>query len=69
MPGMNGRELREGLRAFHPNLKCLFMSGYTADAIAHRGVLDEGIEFLQKPFTVHGLTSKVRSVLESTLET
>lgn len=46
MPGLNGKGLLERLRGGHPQLKCLFMSGYTADVIAHRGVLDDGVQFL-----------------------
>ena len=65
MPGMNGKQLVERLQASHPDLKCLFMSGYTADAIAHHGVLDAGVAFLQKPFTVQSLAVKVREVLEA----
>ncbi len=65
MPGMNGRELRELLRATNPTLKCLFMSGYTADIITQQGILHDGIEFMQKPFTIQGITEKVRAVLES----
>jgi CheY-like chemotaxis protein len=64
MPQMNGRELKEQVEALHPGIKCLYVSGYTADAIAHRGVLDEGTSYLQKPFTVNGLTAKVRQVLD-----
>jgi CheY-like chemotaxis protein len=65
MPGMNGKELAERLQANHPDLKCLFMSGYTADVIAHHGVLQAGVAFLQKPFTVQTLAVKVREVLEA----
>jgi CheY-like chemotaxis protein len=65
MPGMNGRELRRQLVASHPDLRCLFMSGYTADVIAHHRVLEEGIQFLQKPFTVQGLAEKIREALIS----
>jgi YesN/AraC family two-component response regulator len=64
MPEMNGRELAEQLRAIRPNLKCLYMSGYTADAIAHRGILDEGLNFIQKPFGSDELATKVRQVLD-----
>jgi signal transduction histidine kinase/ActR/RegA family two-component response regulator len=67
MPGMNGKELGERLRASRPGLKCIFMSGYTASVIAHHGVLDEGVAFLQKPFTVENLAAKVREALESTV--
>ncbi len=65
MPGMNGRELKEKLVACNPALKCIFMSGYTASVIAHHGILDEGIHFLAKPFTVNALAEKVREVLDS----
>jgi PAS domain S-box-containing protein len=64
MPGMNGRELAEKLSAIRPNLKCLYMSGYTADLIAHRGILDEGVNFIQKPFGSDVLAAKVRQVLD-----
>lgn len=65
MPEMNGRELREQLRETHPDLRCVFMSGYTADIIAQRGVLDRGIHFLQKPFSLLQLARKMREALES----
>ncbi|MHB8772691.1 MAG: PAS domain S-box protein [Syntrophales bacterium] len=64
LPEMNGRELMERLRPLRPAMKTLFMSGYTANVIAHRGVLDEGIAFLQKPFSVKTLTGKVRESLD-----
>jgi len=64
MPEMNGKELRDKLIAFHPEMKCLFMSGYTADVIASHGVLEEGFNFLQKPFSVRTLAEKVREVLD-----
>ncbi len=64
MPGMNGRELAEQLGAVRPNLKCLYMSGYTADLIAHRGILDEGVNFIQKPFGSEDFAAKVRQVLD-----
>jgi len=64
MPGMNGRELADRLVALHPDLKCLFMSGYTADVIARQGVLDQGVSFIQKPFSLRELGVKVREVLE-----
>jgi CheY-like chemotaxis protein len=65
LPTMTGKELKQRLAGTHPALKCLFMSGYTADVIAHHGVLDEGVEFLQKPFTNRTLAERVRAVLES----
>jgi PAS domain S-box-containing protein len=64
LPEMNGRELAEKVRTLHPEVKCLFMSGYTADLIAHRGVLDQGVHFLQKPFSNRDLAFKVRQVLD-----
>jgi two-component system sensor histidine kinase EvgS len=64
MPGMNGRELAERLCAIRPNLKRLYMSGYTADLIAHRGILDAGVNFIQKPFGSDELAARVREVLD-----
>ena len=64
MPEMNGRELSEQLQSIFPDLKCIFMSGYTANAIAHHGVLDEGVHFVQKPFSKHDLATIVRKVLD-----
>lgn len=64
MPEMNGRDLANLLRNIKPELRCLFMSGYTADVIAHRGVADEGVNYLQKPFFRKDLASKVRRTLE-----
>jgi CheY-like chemotaxis protein len=63
MPEMNGRELAKHLAVLRPAMKCLYMSGYTADVIAHHGVIDEGVSFIQKPFTVHELAGKIREVL------
>lgn len=65
MPEMNGRELAGKLLSFYPGLKRLFMSGYTADIIAHHGVLDEGVHFIQKPFSFANLAAKVREALDS----
>ena len=64
MPEMNGRELADRLTSMYPELKTLFMSGYTANVIAHQGVLDKGIHFIQKPLTIHALAAKVRQVLD-----
>jgi two-component system, cell cycle sensor histidine kinase and response regulator CckA len=64
MPDMNGRDLARRLVAIHPHLKCLFTSGYTANVIAHHGVLDEGVNFLQKPFSKGDLAAKVREALD-----
>ncbi|MGB3224426.1 MAG: PAS domain S-box protein [Desulforhopalus sp.] len=64
MPEMNGRDLAGRIAALYPHIKILFMSGYTANVIAHHGVLDEGVSFLQKPFSVHELAVKTRQALE-----
>jgi len=64
MPEMNGKDLKTKITALRPETKTLFMSGYTANVIAHHGVLEEDLHFLQKPFSVHALTKKVREVLE-----
>lgn len=64
MPGMTGRDTWRRLREIRPNLRCLFMSGYTANVIAHQGVLDEGVHFLQKPFTEEALARKIREALQ-----
>ncbi len=64
MPGMNGKELFEKLSKGYPDLKVLYMSGYTTNVIAHRGILDEGIQLIQKPFAVKALAAKVREVLD-----
>jgi FixJ family two-component response regulator len=65
MPEMNGRDLAKNLLALYPDLKRLFMSGYTADLIAHHGVLDQGVHFIQKPFSIKNLAAKVREALDS----
>jgi PAS domain S-box-containing protein len=65
MPEMNGRDLADRLRINQPWVKRLFMSGYTADIIAHQGVLDEGVHYIQKPFSHTALAAKVRKVLDS----
>jgi CheY-like chemotaxis protein len=63
MPEMSGRDLWQRLGTLRPDLKCLFMSGYTANVIAHHGVLDDGIHFLQKPFSKEVLATKLREAL------
>jgi two-component system cell cycle sensor histidine kinase/response regulator CckA len=63
MPEMNGRELAQRLQSLYPDMHILFMSGYTADVIAHRGVLDEGVNFMQKPFSMKEMAFKVREAL------
>ena len=65
MPEMNGRELSARLLESRPGIKCLFMSGYTANIIANQGVLEEGVSFIQKPFSKNELAAKVREALES----
>jgi signal transduction histidine kinase/CheY-like chemotaxis protein len=64
MPEMNGRQLSKQLQSLHRDLKILFISGYTADVIAHRGVLETGVHFLSKPFSKKDLAVKVRQVLD-----
>ena len=63
MPEMNGQELRYRMHDIKPEIKVIFISGYTANVIAQHGVLDKGINFLQKPFSVQDLAEKVREVL------
>lgn len=64
MPEMNGRDLSAKLLFLYPNLKRLYMSGYTANVIVHHGVLDEGVHFIQKPFSKKDLGGKLREALE-----
>ena len=66
MPGMNGRELAQRIAEIRPNVKILYMSGYTENVIGHNGMLDAGVRLLQKPFTLRDLRSKVREVLDAT---
>jgi len=65
MPKLNGPELAKRVAQHWPGIKVLYMSGYTTDAIVHHGVLNEGLFFLQKPFTPAALTAKVREVLDA----
>ena len=64
MPNVSGEQVWTRVRAGRPDLRCLFMSGYTADIIGRRGVLDQDIAFLEKPFTQQSLAAKVRQALE-----
>ncbi len=66
MPEMNGQDLARKLLTTYPNLKRLFMSGYTADVIAHHGVLHPGVHFIQKPFSMQNLAVKIKEVLGQT---
>jgi CheY-like chemotaxis protein len=63
MPGMNGKELYDLLKRGRPELRALFMSGYPGEVIGRHGILDEGIDFLKKPFTPADLSRKIRGVL------
>ncbi len=65
MPEMNGWDLAQNLLPLYPYLKCLFMSGYTSDIIAQQGILDEGVEFIQKPFSKKDLAIKIRMALKN----
>jgi CheY-like chemotaxis protein len=66
MPGMNGRELAQRISEIRPNVKVLYMSGYTENVIGQDGTLDAGVRLLQKPFNLRDLKSKVREVLDAT---
>ena len=65
MPQMGGKVMAEWLKTTYPDLKVLFTSGYTEDAIAHHGVLDRGVEFLPKPYSPASLARKVREMLDA----
>ena len=65
MPGASGRELARRLAERRPDTKVLYVSGYTDDAIVHHGMLEPGLNFLQKPFTPDALARKVREVLDA----
>jgi two-component system, cell cycle sensor histidine kinase and response regulator CckA len=64
MPGINGKELARQINLVQPEIKCLFMSGYTSDIMADHGMLEEGTLFIQKPFLLKDLADMVRKILE-----
>ena len=64
MPGMNGKEVARRVGELHPSAQVLYASGYTTDAIVHHGLLEQGIEFIQKPFTRNELLQRIRRVLD-----
>jgi FixJ family two-component response regulator len=65
---MNGRDLADRLHTLYPNIKILFMSGYTNNVIVHRGVLDDGVNFIPKPFSQKDLAIKVHTALGPDVE-
>ncbi|MEW6710704.1 MAG: response regulator, partial [Candidatus Riflebacteria bacterium] len=65
MPEMNGKDLAHELAKICPKIRCLFMSGYTADFISKHGVLEEGVNFIEKPFVIENLLAKLRTTLKS----
>jgi CheY-like chemotaxis protein len=69
MPGISGKELRNRVTEIRPDINVVFMSGYTADVIAHHGVLEEGVQFIQKPFTIKSLAAKVTEALAAKKKT
>jgi DNA-binding response OmpR family regulator len=65
MPGVSGPTVADAMRKLFANVKVLYVSGYTRDAMALRGVIDEGVEVVQKPFTADILLARVRSILDA----
>jgi len=65
MPETSGKEVADRLLSMRPEIKVLFMSGYTDEAIVHHGVLDANVQFIQKPFTPVAPAKKVREVIDS----
>jgi two-component SAPR family response regulator len=64
MTRMSGKETAERLQSIYPQMKVIYMSGYTDETIVHFGVLEPGLDFLEKPFSPEGLARKVREVLD-----
>jgi len=64
MPGMNGKELAEEIAKIYPNAEILYASGYTSEHIVHSGALEPGVHFIQKPYSIHSLSRKIRDVLD-----
>jgi CheY-like chemotaxis protein len=64
MPEMNGKELGQQIEKLKPGIKTLFMSGYTANVISHSGIVSDGVNFIQKPFSLNGLAKKIREILD-----
>ena len=67
LPQMDGKKLSEEIAKMHQDIKCIFISGYPADFITQRGILQEGLQFIQKPFTIDTLCTKIRQALDNTL--
>ena len=65
MPGMNGAELARRAQAARPDLKVLFTTGYTRNAVVHNGVLDPGVQLIGKPYTLEELAAKLREILDT----
>jgi CheY-like chemotaxis protein len=65
MPEMNGKDLARRISDIRPGIKCLYMSGYTANVIAHHGILDKGIRFIAKPFSLRDLAARIREAIDN----
>jgi DNA-binding NtrC family response regulator len=64
MPQMNGKKLAEKMQKIYPDMQCLYVSGYTANVIAHHGILDDDINFIQKPFSIEKLSAVLEDILK-----
>ncbi len=65
MPDANGRKLADQARELRPDLKVLYTTGYTRNAVVHNGVVDQGVELIGKPFTIDDLAARVRAMLDA----